>query len=244
MKRPLQIFSLVCFSLLLISLKSYGQSKITGTVYDSTGVFPLESASVLSTSGKGTATDLKGCFEISVSEKDSIWFSYLGKPTIKFPVIEIIGYPQFNISLRVGIPVLKEVRIKPRDYQLDSTRNRIEYSKVFNYQKPSFSSIVTSIAITGFTVDLDELIRAFQKRKIRTKLSFQQRLLQQEKDKFIDHRVTKLFVKKITGLDGANLDEFMLRHRPAYEFVVSASEYDLQEYIIREYKKYKSVKQS
>lgn len=243
-KRILQIFSLVFFGLLLLSIQTYGQLKIAGTVYDSTGVFPLESASVLSSSGKGTATDKKGHFEISVNEQDSIWFSYLGKPTIKFPAIEIISYPQFDISLKVGIPVLKEVRIKPRDYKIDSVQNRVDYAKIFNYQKPSFGSIVTSISITGFTVDMDELIRAFQKRKIRAMLSFKERLLQEEKDKFIDHRVTKLYVKKLTGLDGAELDEFMRRHRPVYEFVVSASEYDLREYIIREYKKYKSLKQT
>ncbi len=241
-KRPLQIFYLACFGLLLIPGETYGQLKITGTVYDSSGVFPLEAASVLSTSGKGTATDKKGHYEISVSEKDSIWFSYLGKPTIKFPVIEIISYPQFDISLRVGIPILKEVRIKPRDHRLDSIQNRIDYAKVFNYQKPSFSSIVTSIGITGFTVDLDELIRAFQKRKIRSMMSFKQRLMEEEKSKFIDHRFTKLLVKKLTGLDGADLDNFMLKHRPEYEFVLTASDYDLQEYITRAYEKYKSLK--
>lgn len=241
MKRRLQIFPLVCFSLLITTIETNGQLKITGTIYDSTGVFPLEAASVLSTSGKGTATDKKGHYEINVSEQDSIWFSYLGKPTIKFPVIEIISYPQFDISLRVGIPILKEVRIKPRDYRLDSIQNRIDYAKVFKYQKPSFKSIVTSFGI-GFTVDLDELIKAFQKRKIRTITGFKQRLLQEEKDKFIDRRFTKLLVRKLTGLDGADLDSFMLHHRPRYEFVLSASDYDLREYIARAYKKYKSVK--
>ena len=241
MKKPLQIFSLLCFSLLLKTIETNGQLKITGTVYDSSGVFPLEATSVLSTSGKGTATDKKGHYEINVSEQDSIWFSYLGKPTIKFPVIEIISYPQFDISLRVGIPVLKEVRVRPKDYRLDSIQNRIDYAKVFNYQKPSFKSIVTSIGITGFTVDIDELIRAFQKRKTRNMMSFKQRLMDEEKNKFIDHRVTKLLVKKLTGLDGADLDNFMLQHRPEYEFVLSASDYDLQEYIVREYEKYKSL---
>ncbi len=240
MKRTLHVFSLLCFSLLLKTIETHGQLKISGTVYDSTGVFPLEAASVLSTSGKGTATNKKGYYEINVGEKDSVWFSYLGKPTIKFPVMDIISYPQFDISLRVGIPVLKEVRVKPRDYRLDSIQNRIDYAKVFNYQKPSFRSIVTSFGL-GFTVDLDELIRAFQKNKIRSMMSFKQRLLKEEKDKFIDHLFTKVLVKKLTGLDGADLDSFMLHHRPDYKFVLSASDYDLQEYIILEYEKYKSL---
>ncbi len=242
MKRLLQIFSLVCFSLLLKTIEANGQLKITGTIYESNGIFPLEAASVLSTSGKGTTTDKKGYYEISVSEQDSIWFSYLGKSTIKFPVIEIINYSQFDISLRVDIPVLKEVRIKPRDYKLDSIQNRIDYAKVFNYRKPSFGSIVTSIGITGFTVDIDELIRAFQKRKIRSMMSFKQRLLEEERNKFIDQRFTKLLVRKLTELDGADLDHFMLHHRPEYKFVLSASEYDLQEYILGEFHKYMDSK--
>src|SRR5438046_1416455 len=64
--------------------------KIKGTVYDSSRNYPVEFVSVLSTSGKGTVTNTEGHYEIEVTERDSIWFSYLNKPTIKFPVLKIV----------------------------------------------------------------------------------------------------------------------------------------------------------
>ena len=55
--------------------------KIKGTVYDSNRNFPMEAVSVLTSSGRGTITNSDGQYEIEVAEKDSIWFSYLNKPT-------------------------------------------------------------------------------------------------------------------------------------------------------------------
>ena len=63
------------------------QYKVRGYVYDSSRNYPLEAVTVLSTSGKGSFTNAEGLYEIDVNEKDSIWFSYLGKPTVKFPVL-------------------------------------------------------------------------------------------------------------------------------------------------------------
>ena len=67
---------------------------------------------MLTTSGRGTSTNAEGMYQIEVVETDSIWFSYLNKPTIKFPVLKIQNPMAFDISLQINIPVLKEVRIK------------------------------------------------------------------------------------------------------------------------------------
>ena len=106
-----------------------------GTVYDSSRNFPLEAVSVLSTSGKGTTTNSEGHYQIDVAEQDSIWFSYLGKPTMKFPVLKIMNPTGFDISLHVNVPVLKEVKVRQRNYRQDSLQNRLDYAKIFNYEK-------------------------------------------------------------------------------------------------------------
>jgi hypothetical protein len=222
---------LLAVGLSLFTSTIYSQVKITGKVYDSTGVFPMEAVSVLGGQGRGTVTDQKGYYEITLDRSDSIWFCYLGKPTRKFPVAEIELEMGFNISLRTGIPVLKEVTLQPANYKLDSIRNRADYAKGFNYKKPTFSSIVTSISITGITVDLDELIKAFGKKKIKRSLSFRERLIEQEHDKFIDHRFTALLVRTLTGLEGTELRWFMDTCRPDYSFVSIASDYELRKYI-------------
>src|SRR5690606_3700745 len=144
MFRTLTLPLLLSFLTLLSSANLNAQYKIRGTVYDSSRNYPLELVTVMSTAGHGTMTNNFGEYEIEVSEKDSIWFSYLNKPTMKFPVLKILNPAGFDISLQVSVPELKEVKIRPRDYKLDSIRNREEYAKVFNYKKPGLSPSVTN----------------------------------------------------------------------------------------------------
>ena len=212
--------------------------KIRGTVYDSSRNYPLEAVSVLSTSGKGTATNAEGIYEIEVTEKDSIWFSYLNKPTVKFPVLKIINPNEFDISLHVNIPTLKEVRIRPKNYKLDSIQNRIDYAKIFGYQKPRLKTVAPQYG-AGVGFDLDEIINMFRFKRNRSMASFQKRLLQEERDKFIDHRFSKTLVRRLTLLDGRELDSFMLLYRPSYAFTKLSNDYTFQYYIKQAFSRFK-----
>jgi len=211
---------------------------LKGTVYDSSKIYPLDAVSVLTTAGRGTVTNSQGHYEVEVTLKDSIWFSYLNKPTVKYPVSRIGDYTQFDLALQVNIPVLREVKVAPRNYKLDSIRNRIEYEKIFNFHRPNISSL-TTIGPTGAGIDIDELIRVFQFRKNRNTEKFQERLLQQEQDKFIEHRFSKALVRRLTQLDGAALDSFMIIYRPDFEFTATSSDYEYQTYIKDAYEEFK-----
>lgn len=212
--------------------------KIMGYVYDSSRNYPLEAVSVLSTSGKGTITNAEGHYQIEVTEKDSIWFSYLGKPTIKFPVLKIANTFEFDISLQVSIPTLKEVKIKPRNYKFDSLQNRKDYAKIFNYQKPKLKVVTPQYGV-GAGFDLDEIINMFRFKRNRSMASFQKRLLQEEQDKFIDHRFNKALVRRLTLLTGAELDSFMYIYRPSYTFTKMAGDYEFQYYIKEAFYRFK-----
>ena len=214
--------------------------KLKGTVYDSTRTSPLISVTVLTSSGKGTVTDLYGNYEIEVKETDSVWFSYLNKPTVKYPVAKIFDATRFDIALHVNVPVLKEVIVKPRNYKMDSLQNRLDYAKAFNWEKPKLSPSVNSDGSVGF--DLEEIIRMFQFRKNKSAASFRERLLEEEREKFIDHRFNKALVLRLTGLLGAERDSFMLRCRPSYEACLYASDYDFQLFIKKCYDAYKLQK--
>lgn len=231
--KHIKTFLLAC--LLLAAGQIHAQYRIKGTVYDSSRSYPMVSVTVLSTNGNGAVTDANGNYAISVGERDSIWFSYLGKPTIKFPVLKIADVTQFDIALQVSIPVLKEVKIMPRNYKQDSIQNRLDYAKVFDFRKPNLESM-TSIGPSGAGIDINEVIRSFQFRKNKSTLRFQERLLQQEQDKSIDHRFNKALVRRLTNLDGEQLDRFMALYRPAYEFTLYSSDYDFQLYIKESYK--------
>jgi hypothetical protein len=192
---------------------------------------------VLSTSGKGAITNTEGHYEIEVTEKDSIWFSYLNKPTIKFPVLKISNPFGFDISLQVNIPVLREVKVRPRNYRADSLQNREDYARIFDYQKPKIKTVTPQYgAAAGF--DLDELINMFRFKRNKSMLAFQKRLLLEEKEKFVDHRFSKALVRRLTSLTGNELDSFMLIYKPPYEFTLFTSDYEFQEYIKEAYRRY------
>ena len=231
MKKFLTILCLCFFCFLIITRSASAQFyKIKGTVYDSSRNYSMESVSVLSTSGKGTITNADGFYEIEVMEKDSIWFSYLNKPTIKFPVLKIANPMGFDISLQINVPVMKEVKIRPRIYKQDSIQNRLDYANIFNYQKPGLKSVTPQYgAAAGF--DLDEIINVFRFKRNRSMLAFQKRLLQDEQEKFVDHRFSKALVRRLTLLTEPKLDSFMRLYRPSYRFTLLAGDYDFMRFI-------------
>ena len=230
-------------SFLIVTLLAAGSVtaqtyKIRGIIYDSTRNFPMEAVSVLTSSGKGTVTNADGYYEIEVIETDSIWFSYLNKPTMKFPVLKIVNPSDFDISLHVNVPILREVKIRQRNYKFDSIQNRLDYAKIFNYKKPGLKTQTPQYgAAMGF--DLDEIINVFRFKRNRSLASFQRRLLAEEQDKFIDHRFNKALVRRLTQLDGNALDSFMRVFRPPYSFTLVSGDYEFLQYIKISFSRFK-----
>ena len=138
----------------------------------------MQAVSVISTSGKGTTTDSAGHYSIAVRESDSIYFSYLNKPTPKYPVAQIATSTTFDISIQTKIAQLPSIFLRPRSYRFDSLENRKDYAKIFNYQKPGISTSVNPTpGGVGAGLDLDEFIKIFQFKKNKRMLSFQKRLV-------------------------------------------------------------------
>lgn len=211
------------------SIDSVAQVRISGTVYDASRSIPIASVSVVSTSGNGTTTDSSGRYTIMVKETDSLIFSFLNRPTAKFPVQNIHNVFQFDISLHVPATELPAVRVKAPNYRMDSMQNRRDYAKAFDFKKPGIG-IATSPG-GGVGLDLNEFINMFKFRYNRRMLGFQKRLIQEEEDKFVDHKFSRALARRITGLNGDSLIQFMRLYRPSYEFTKFASDYDFLEYI-------------
>jgi len=221
------------------TIQAHAQSySIRGIVYDSSRTYPLGSVSVSSTGGSQTITNEEGYYEIRVTEKDSIWFSYMNKPTVKFPTITISNPMQFDISLQVSIPILKEVKVYSKDYKLDSIRNRQDYAKVFDFRKPGLRLVPAATSGVGVAFDLNEIINVFRFRRTQSLLSFQQRLLQEERERYIDFRFNKALVRRLTELEGAELDKFMSLFRPSYLFTKLSGDYDFRLYIKQCHERY------
>lgn len=231
--------------LMLFAVPAAAQVRISGRVYDISKYRPLEAVSVMTTSGSGTVSDSLGHYTIIARETDSIWFSYLNKPTPKYPIRSIGNIANFEISLHVNVTELNEVRIMPRNYRVDSLQNRQDYAKAFNFQKPGVGSSLNLAPGGGVGLDINEFIKMFQFQRNKRMLAFQNRLLQEEEDRYIDHRFNRALVIKLTQLRGPALDNFMKIYRPTIEFIATSTEYEFQDYIKKcfsHYQRYQNLR--
>ncbi|RYY39826.1 MAG: hypothetical protein EOO08_09150 [Chitinophagaceae bacterium] len=211
------------------------QYTLKGTVYDSSRNYTLSSVLVSTSSGAAAISSLEGDYKIAVTDKDSVWFTFMGKSTVKYAVKTIRDLDQFDIAIRVTAAgsrykVLKEVVVFGRNYRLDSLRNRQEYARAFDFQRPNLSTM-TSIGPSGAGIDINELIRVFQFRRNKSAARFQARLMEEEEQRYIDHRFNKPLIMRLTGIDSSRVDAFQERFRPSLEFTQAASEYEFQRYI-------------
>lgn len=208
-----------------------GQVQVNGTVYDKSLQYAMRGVSVMGASGAGTMTDSLGRYHIRLPAGDSIYFSYLGRSTMKFPVKDIpAGYP-FDMSLEIAMDSLPTAFVQSGNYRLDSLENRKEYKKIFDYGADYFGDArAGGRGGVGLGINLDML---FDGAKNRRMLAFQDRLQWEEKEKYVDHRFTKAIVKKITGLESPALDTFMRQYRPSYELIQGCeTEYEFYKYIL------------
>ncbi len=223
--------NIIAVAFILAGHAALGQLEIKGTIYDRSERFPMQGVSVIGTSGYGTITDSSGHYHIKLPAGDSIYFSYLGKFTAKFPVNDIPADQPFDMSLEVAIESLPSVLVRPRDYFMDSLQNRTDYQKIFNYGGPGYLDNMKMKKNGGIGIGLD-LDKLFDVASNRRELAFQQRLEEEERNNYIDHRFSRSLVKKITGLEPPALDTFMHQYRPSYEFIQSCvTDYEFYKYI-------------
>lgn len=221
--------------MLLLAGSASAQLTISGTVYDSSKTIQVKGVTVKSTSGIVTVTDSLGHYDIGASDKDSLTFVYNNKPTARFAVRQIENIGSFDISLHIRVAekfrTLKEVRVFSKSFKEDSIANRNEYAKIFNYQRPGIKTSVSEYS-GGGGLDLDEFINIFRFKRNKRLKYMQNRLLEQEQETYINYRFNKTLVKRITRLEGNNLDTFMIRYRPDFEFTQNTSAVNFYQYIL------------
>ncbi|MEO5891487.1 MAG: hypothetical protein ABIQ31_14640 [Ferruginibacter sp.] len=212
-----------------------GQFTVSGTVYDSTRIIPVPDVLVKSGIGTQTVTDSTGHYEIVTNDRDSLTFIYHNKPTAKFAVKQIPKTESFDISLHVRVTekfqTMKEVKVYTKNYRQDSIENRRYYNKIFTYEKPGVSSSINP-GTGSVGMDLDEFINIFRFKRNKQLRKMQDRLLEQEQENYIKYRFNKIAVKRITRLEGADLDNFMALYKPDFEFTQTANTVDFYQYIL------------
>ncbi len=241
---PLQVYycnpvlkKFLLYFLLLLASGATAQIQVSGTVYDSTKRNLVEGVQVLCTCGTMTFTDSVGNYTIFAGDKDSLFFFFRNKPTQMFPVTAIKTPWQFDIAINLHVPgkykQLKEIIVYGKTRRQDSIENRIAYDKIFNYDKGGLR-IANSAPESGFGagIDLDALINVFRFRRNKSRLLFQQRLIKEEQDRYIEYRFNKNIVKRLTPLkDGEALERFMIEYKPEYELLTQILDIELYMYI-------------
>jgi hypothetical protein len=232
-----QLYKILFFTapLVLLVVTAKCQLTISGTVYDSTRAIPVKDVVIQSSNGTTTTTDSAGYYAIVTTDKDSLTFIYLNKPTAKFAVKQIPNIGNFDISLHIRLAekfrTLKEVRVYSKNFKQDSIENREQYAKLFNYEKPGIK--LSSNDYSGAAgMDLDELINVFRFKRNRQLKKMQSRVLEQEKENYINYRFNKTTVKRVTRLEGKDLEDFMKEYRPNFEFTQQSSIVEFYQYIL------------
>lgn len=226
---------ILSFLLFFIAGNIFGQLTVSGTVYDSTRTIPVKNVLVKSKSGNRTITDSLGQYTIGVIKNDSINFVYRNKSTAEFAVDDISNMGRFDVAIQVRVygkfKMLKEVTVTSRSYKEDSIENREDFQDIFNYHNPGIQTTVNDN--TGNAgIDLDEIIDMFRFRKNREMRMMQQRLLEEEQDRYVDYKFNRGLIIRITKVKSADIDVFMQRYRPSFEFVESSSTADFYQYIL------------
>jgi hypothetical protein len=237
---------LFLFFLLFYSAGNAQQYTIEGKVVDFSNRKGLEAVSVFTTGGKALITDSLGKFAVPVKSGDSIWFSYFGKRTQKYPVDTITNPYSFEVGLHIDVAWLPAVKVRSSDYRSDSLLNRQEYAKAFNYKKPGIaitsnpaSSYVPGSVTSAF--DLDALIDVFRYKKKRQMASLQNRLLFEEQDKYVMHRFSKRLIRQLTSLDDKAMDTFINLYKPPYELLLTMNDIELGYYIQQSYYQFRHM---
>jgi len=84
-------------SLILLSFITYGQNKITGTVFDSDGLALPGATVIIENTNTGVSTDFDGNFEIEVDQGQVLQFSYIGYLTQD---VTVSGQDAISVSLQ------------------------------------------------------------------------------------------------------------------------------------------------
>jgi len=174
-------------------------------------------------------SDLGGNYKIEARPGDSLVFSSAGYlPDTIFVNLSSITN-NYIVFLSPKILALPFIQVnEASSYQMDSIERRNEYAFILNKKHPvKLWNEKRAGDQPGFNFSPIGYFSTNEKQKRKLK----RRLLQEEKDYYIDYRFSPTRVSQLTGLKGDSLRIFMQRYRPGYKFCRKANNEDLLFYI-------------
>jgi hypothetical protein len=204
-------------------------SLIYGRTLSADRINIVQLASVLNTNQQKRAiSNRQGYFKVLANPSDTIIITAIGYDSILFIAQELMsaaGNDTIVVLLKSKNYLLKEAKIVSSNPKRDSLARAAaeflktdplmnNYDRILNRQKGGLMSPLTAM-YQQFSKEGKDAAR------------FEDFLYYMEKQKLVDRRFNRDFVKKATNLPDIQLDEFMVYCKPDKDFVLSASEYEL-----------------
>ncbi len=214
---------------------------ISGIVYDKASKFRLGKVYLYSINSKnGVYNNSKGEFTINVKRGDYLVASLQG---YKADTLLIKDQKILTILLQKTSINLQQVEVKD---SVKSARQKYEESRQ-QFKRIYRIGSTEDLLITGggngqggAGIGIDALYNALS-RSGRNARKLQETFERDYRNNFIDQRFNESLVKKITGLSGSRLKEFMFTNRPDYNFIVLADDYELIKFIKIKYDRFKNM---
>jgi hypothetical protein len=111
-------------------------------------------------------------------------------------------------------------------------QNKKEYSDIYWKGDKSKMVSVSVGTIPGVGLNIDKLYSALSKQGHDAR-RLQRDFVQDYRTSVVDQRFNKTMVSKVTGYKGQKLDDFIVKYKPSYDYVIKATDYDLVQYIKR-----------
>lgn len=214
---------------------------ITGSVVDSETSDPVSLVHVINKqSGDWTITGYEGEFEIRAKTGQVLAFvkdgyiSHTMRPEEVISPLEIVLYKK-PVPPDEKSELLPEVTVYGKSYRADSILLREEYKRFFPSPPPTLGEAIGSDGSLDLNAYISRMMTPWDR-------EFSQRLLDYEQKKYIDKVFTLERIKQVVDIQENEVEEFMRTCRPSYNFLVTATEYDLIRYIRDAYDLYRSAK--
>ena len=213
-----------------------GQERVQGLVLDQESKQRIAKVLIVNkTTGANTYNNNKGEFDLALSQGDII---IANKENYLSDTLTYSGEKVLIINLKrkaiMIAPVTVMGRISPEEIL---AKRREDYDKAYRLADPGD---FVSVGQNGAGLSIDAVYNYFSKEgKNARRLT---KYFQKEyEDNYIDAIFTKELVRSVTGLEGEALENYMIRYRPTYEFVLTSDRFQLIKYIKSKYEYFKHI---
>ena len=219
----------ICAILFLLPFTVQAQIMLQGHVTDSVTTSPINPVSIENMrTHQGCLSGEQGSFQLEARLGDYIVFTHVGYQRKIYVVKMGDDFQHLLIRMNRKATLLKPLTVKsgPTEYQKDSANRAEIYKDVFDYeQQKSVMTPVTSI------------YQKFSK-KYKNIRKFQEQIVDNEKQKFIDTRYTPELVTQLTQLKDDACATFMHQYPMDYDYARVASDLEIKMWIKYNFQEY------